>query len=77
VVQLGVATSEAGAREAFNGFRARYGAALSGASPGIVKAEVNGNTVYRVRTAPMDRADANEACTKVKASGGSCFVARN
>jgi hypothetical protein len=77
VVQLGVSSSEAGAREAFNSFRAKYGSALSGASPGIIKAEVNGNTIYRVRTAPMDRSEANEACTKVKASGGTCFVARN
>ncbi|KAA2235361.1 SPOR domain-containing protein [Salinarimonas soli] len=77
VVQLGVSSSESQARDAFNQFRSKYGAALSGTSPGIVKAEVNGNTIYRVRTAPMDRGDANEACSKIKASGGSCFVAKN
>ena len=43
----------------------------------IRKADVNGATVYRVRVGPMSQADATALCTKLKAAGGNCFVARN
>jgi cell division protein FtsN len=77
VVQLGVRGSEAQAREAFAQMRGRFGDALSGAGPVITQAQVNGNTLYRVRAGPMERDEANAACTKIKAAGGDCFVARN
>ena len=41
----------------------------------IRKAEVNGNTVFRVRVGPMSRDDASSLCSKLQGQGGQCFVA--
>jgi len=76
-IQLGVRGTEAQARAAFNEFRSRVGDALGGASAIVRKAEVKGNTVFRVRAGPMTQSEANAACAKVKAAGGDCFVAKN
>ena len=43
----------------------------------IRKAEVNGNTVFRVRAGPMSRDDASSLCSPVQGQGGQCFVAKN
>ena len=43
----------------------------------IRKAEVNGNTVFRVRVGPMSRDDASSLCSSVQGQGGQCFVAKN
>ena len=40
------------------------------------KADVNGDTVYRVRASGLDKASANALCAKVHAAGGACFLAR-
>jgi cell division septation protein DedD len=45
--------------------------------PTIVKAEDAGRTVYRVRVINLSSDDANKLCAKLKASGGTCFVARS
>ncbi|MBX9741531.1 MAG: SPOR domain-containing protein, partial [Beijerinckiaceae bacterium] len=34
-------------------------------------------SVYRVRVTGLSSEEANSLCAKLKASGGSCFVARN
>jgi cell division protein FtsN len=46
-------------------------------NPNIRSAEVNGRSVYRVRVGNMSREEAVSLCEKLKADGGSCFVAKN
>jgi hypothetical protein len=76
-VQLGVRNTEREARQAFEQFQQRHGGDLSGFSPLILQAEINGKTAYRVRVGPMSRDDATSLCTRLKTSGGQCFVANN
>jgi cell division septation protein DedD len=75
-VQLGVSPSEADARTTLQRLQQRY-PELGGATPLIRKAEVNGNTVFRVRVGPMTRDDASALCSKLQGQGGQCFVAKN
>jgi SPOR domain len=76
-VQLGVRNTEREARQAFDQFQQRYAGDLSGFSPLILQAEINGKTAYRVRVGPLSRDDATSLCTRLKTSGGQCFVANN
>jgi hypothetical protein len=75
-VQLAVRTTEAEARSAFPGLQQKY-AELATLSPIIRKAEVNGNTIYRLRVGPMSRDDASSLCSRIQGQGGQCFVAKN
>jgi hypothetical protein len=75
-IQLASRPSEADARAASTSLRGRYSAILSGRAPVVVSGEANGQTVYRVRVAGYSQADANEACRRIKATGGGCFVTR-
>jgi hypothetical protein len=75
-VQLGLANSESGAETAFAQFQRKY-PDLEGMQSLIRKAEVNGNTIYRVRVGPMSREDASSLCSKLQGQGGQCFVAKN
>ena len=75
-VQLGVATSEASAQSVFTSFQRKY-SDLEGKPSLIRKAEVNGNTVYRVRVGPMSKEEASSLCSKLQGQGGQCFVAKN
>ena len=43
----------------------------------VEKADSNGHTVYRVRVVGLASDDANVLCSRLKAGGGACFVARN
>jgi cell division septation protein DedD len=76
-VQLAAEGSEDAARAKFNRLKGQHGSVLGGASPSIRSAEVNGRSVYRVRVGNMSRDEAARMCERLKASGGSCFVARN
>jgi SPOR domain len=76
-VQLAAEGSAEAAQAKFNRMRGQYGAVLGGASPSIRSAEVNGRSVYRVRVGNMSREEASAMCERLKAGGGSCFVARN
>jgi SPOR domain len=76
-VQLGVRGTDREARHAFEQFQQRHAGDLSGFSPLIVQAEIDGKTAYRVRVGPMSRNDATSLCVRLKASGGQCFVANN
>ena len=42
-----------------------------------VKAEVGDKSIYRVRVSSLSREEAVSLCEKVKAEGGTCFVAKN
>ncbi|MGO4704270.1 SPOR domain-containing protein [Microvirga sp. 2MCAF38] len=75
-VQLGFRTSEAAAQAAYRQMQQKY-EDLDGLAPLIVKAESNGNTIYRVRTSGMSREEASALCSKLQGQGGQCFVAKN
>ncbi|WP_224310837.1 SPOR domain-containing protein [Microvirga puerhi] len=75
-VQLGLANSEAAAQKVLIGFQKKY-PDLEGQPALIRKAEVNGNTIFRVRVGPMARDEASTLCSKVQGQGGQCFVAKN
>lgn len=75
-VQLGLANSEGAAETAFASYQRKY-PDLEGMSSMIRKAEVNGNTIYRVRVGPMSREEASSLCSKLQGQGGQCFVAKN
>ncbi len=76
-VQLAAEGSEEAARSKFNRLRTQYGDVLSNLNPVIRNAEVNGRSIYRVRVGNMSREEASGLCERLKADGGSCFVARN
>lgn len=75
-VQLASRPTEEDARNAVAQLRTRYSSALGGKAPSVVSGTANGQTVYRVRVGGYSQAAAVEACNKVKAAGGNCFVTR-
>jgi hypothetical protein len=75
-VQLGVSGSEEDAQAAFGRFQKKF-SELEGMPSMIRKAEVNGNTLFRVRVGPMSRDEASSLCSKLQGQGGQCFVAKN
>ena len=76
-VQLAAPTSEAEARSVSSKLGSKFADALSGHSLAFHKAASNGKTVYRVRAGGMSKEDASSLCDKLKADGGSCFIAKN
>ena len=75
-VQLGVRNSAADARAAFRQMQGKY-SQLAGKPELIRQAEVNGNTIYRVRVGPLSKDEASSLCSSLKGEGGQCFVAKN
>lgn len=76
-VQFAAPRSEADAQSAISRLKSKYSDALAGADIGVRKADVKGETIYRVRASGLSKADAAALCAKLKASGGDCFIARN
>ena len=76
-VQLAAPGSAAEANSTIARLKQRHAAELSGVQPTTVRASVNGRDIYRVRVVGMSQDSANALCTRLKAGGGSCFVARN
>lgn len=76
-VQLAAPASESEARAAASRFAKKFASVLDGHRLGVHKAQSNGKAVYRVRAGSMSKDDAVSLCDKLKADGGSCFVARN
>jgi cell division septation protein DedD len=76
-VQLVGTTSADEAKAALERVNTRFRSDLGSYRPTIVKAEDGGRTVYRVRVINLSSDDANKLCAKLKASGGTCFVARS
>ena len=76
-VQLAAPGSAAEANSTIARLKQRHAAELSGVQPTTVRASVNGRDIYRVRVVGMSQDSANALCNRLKAGGGSCFVARN
>jgi hypothetical protein len=76
-VQLAAPRSESEAQGAVTRLQNKYGDDLGSTSLAVHKAEVNGETIYRVRAGGLSKAEALTMCKKLKASGGDCFIARN
>jgi hypothetical protein len=76
-VQLAVRPSEDAARTAYDQLADKYATELGGKPATVTQAQVSGRSVYRVRVTPLSRDDANTLCTRLKASGGQCFVVAN
>lgn len=76
-VQFAAPRSAADAQSAISRLKNKYSDALGDAELGVHKADVRGETIYRVRAGGMTKAGAAALCSKLKASGGDCFIAKN
>ena len=75
-VQLAAPKSEAEAKSTATKLTSKYGAELNGSAVGVHKAEVNGETIYRLRVSGLTKADAAAMCARLKGEGGQCFIAK-
>jgi SPOR domain len=75
-VQLAAPKSEAEAKSTATKLASKYSAELNGSQIGVHKAEVNGETIYRLRVSGLTKADAAAMCAKLKGEGGQCFIAK-
>ncbi|APH72238.1 SPOR domain-containing protein [Aquibium oceanicum] len=76
-MQIASQPSPEGAQKSYVNLAQRYGSILGGRGVNIVKADIAGKgTFWRVRIPAQSKADAVELCERLKAAGGSCFVAR-
>ena len=76
-VQLSAPRSEADAHSAVAKLKSKYADALGDSALSIHQADVKGQTIYRVRVSGLSRADAGALCSKLKAGGGDCFIAKD
>jgi hypothetical protein len=76
-VQLAAPRSEADAHSAVTKLKSKYADALGDSALSIHQADVKGETIYRVRVSGLSRADAGALCSKLKAGGGDCFIAKD
>ena len=75
-VQLAAPKSEAEAKSTATKLTSKYSAELNGSAIGVHKAEVNGETIYRLRVSGLTKADAAAMCARLKGEGGQCFIAK-
>ncbi|HEY1884420.1 MAG TPA: SPOR domain-containing protein [Roseiarcus sp.] len=75
-VQLAAPKSEAEAKSAAAKLNSKYSAELNGSQIGVHKAEVKGETIYRLRVSGLTKADAAALCARLKGEGGQCFIAK-
>jgi SPOR domain len=75
-VQLAAPKSEAEAQSTMTKLNSKYASALNGSPIGVHKAQVNGDTIYRLRVSGLTKADAAAMCAKLKGEGGQCFIAK-
>jgi hypothetical protein len=76
-VQLAAPRSEADAHSAVAKLKKKYGDTLGDSPLSIHQADVKGETIYRVRVSGLSKADAGALCSKLKAGGGDCFIAKD
>ena len=75
VVQLGSFPTETGANAAWSTLSKRFGY-LAPLGKSIERADVNGNTVFRLRVNAGSAGAASELCGKLKVAGENCFIPR-
>jgi hypothetical protein len=75
-VQLAAPKSEAEAQSTMTRLNSKYAAELNGSPIGVHKAQVNGDTIYRLRVSGLTKADAAALCARLKGEGGQCFIAK-
>jgi SPOR domain len=73
-MQFATEKSEAEAKIKVARLNARYAAALNGATIGVQKTLVNGETIYALRVTGLSKADAAALCDRLK--GRDCFIVR-
>lgn len=76
VIQLGSYPNEAEANAAWTKKAKRF-SYIGALGKSVVKAEVNGRTVYRLRVNAGSAGQASELCGKLKVAGEDCFIARD
>lgn len=76
-VQLAAPGSESEAKSVSSRLGKKFASVLHGRHLAFHKAQSNGRSVYRVRVGSLSREDAVSLCEKLKADGGSCFVAKD
>jgi hypothetical protein len=76
-VQLAAPRSEADARSAIAKFKKKYADELGDNALTIHQAEVKGAAIFRVRVSRLSKSDASALCSKLKADGSDCFVAKD
>jgi hypothetical protein len=73
-IQFAAQKSEAEAKVNVARFNAKYAAALNGATIGVNKTLVNGETIYALRVTGLSKAEAAALCERLK--GRDCFIAK-
>jgi hypothetical protein len=73
-IQFAAPKSEAEAKAAAARLNAKYAPALNGATIGIQKTQVSGETIYALRVAGLSKADAAALCVRVK--GRDCSIGK-
>ena len=75
-VQLAAPRSEEEAKTKVAQLTSKYSAELNGSPIGVHKAEVHGETIYRLRVSGLTKADAAAMCAHLKGEGGQCFIVK-
>jgi hypothetical protein len=75
-IQLASRPTESDATAASSRLKNQYASTLGGRSPKVFSGQANGKTVYRIRVTGYDQSGAADACKKIKAAGGGCFITR-
>ena len=73
-IQFAAQRSEAEAKANVARLNAKYAAALNGATIGVNKTLVNGETIYALRVTGLSKAEAAALCERLK--GRDCFIAK-
>jgi hypothetical protein len=73
-IQFAAQKSEAEAKVNVARLNAKYAAALDGATIGVKKTLVNGETIYALRVTGLSKAEAAALCERLK--GRDCLIAK-
>ncbi|MBY0612260.1 MAG: SPOR domain-containing protein [Beijerinckiaceae bacterium] len=73
-VQFGAPGSTGEANALISRLKSQYPSVMGSVEPRVIKADVKGKSVYRVRSGSLSRDQANTLCSQLKAAGGNCFV---
>ncbi len=73
-VQFGAPGSTTEAQSLISRLKSKYPSVMGSVDARVVKAQVNGRDVYRVRSGAVSKDQANALCADLKAAGGSCFI---